>query len=76
VPNSTSIIYAYSDIVFIEFNDSPYGDYSGSFEMRVVEDRKIKRYLFYSHFKVTQVRELAKILVTKKVPLKLNSFDY
>ena len=68
--------YKYSEIIFIEFEESLNANNNGSCEIRLLEQKKIKTYLFTSYFERDQVKRLADILVEKKVAVKLNSFEY
>ena len=68
--------YNYSELIFIEFKDNSYKDYSGSFEVRLLENKKIKTFSFTGNFAAKEAVRLADVLVEKKVAVKLNSLEY
>ncbi|MGZ4035969.1 MAG: hypothetical protein ACXVP4_13990, partial [Bacteroidia bacterium] len=71
-----SKIHSYNEIIFIEFSAIDYGNYNGSFELRLLNNHKIKTYVFYSSFNGDKVKQFADILVQKKVAVKLDPFKY
>jgi Mlc titration factor MtfA (ptsG expression regulator) len=75
-PFKTDNTYSYSEIIFIEFMDNDYGDYTTCIEIRLINMHKIKTYTFYAYCGQQQIKQLADILVQKKVAVKLNSFEY
>jgi Mlc titration factor MtfA (ptsG expression regulator) len=65
-------IYNYSEIILIEFEEGLSKYHIDSFEVRLLDERKIKTLLFSAYFNEEEVKDLAHILIKKKVGVKVS----